>query len=208
MLKKILIIVLLLLSLIPLSTIYAQSDSELDQQLRNKRAEISKLEEQLDQTKKQEKTLKSQLDYIDGQTKLTILKVEETEFQITKLNKEINDLGSRITRISGTLDQISEVLLTRIVETYKYGNVSSLDLIFSSHSVGDLIQRIKYIQVAQANDKKVLYQLQATKTTYNDQKQDKETRQLQQQKLKKDLEQYNIQLAEQSQTRASQGYSK
>lgn len=197
MLKKILVILLLLLSLIPLSTTNAQSDSELDKQLKEKREEIAKLEDQLAQTKKQEKTLKSQLEYIDGQTKLTLLKIEETQFQITKLEKEINDLGSRIERISGTLDQISEVLLNRIVETYKFGNTSTLDLIFSSHSIGELIKRIKYVQVAQANDKKVLYQLQATKTTYNDQKQDKETRQNQQQKLKKDLEQYKTQLAEQ-----------
>lgn len=185
----------------PFTPIHAQSDAELDKQLREKREEISKLEDQLAQAQKQEKTLKSQLDYIDGQTRLTILKIEETQFQITKLEKEIEDLGSRIERISGTLDQISEVLLNRIVETYKHSSVSTLDLIFSSHSIGELIQRIKYIQVAQANDKKVLYQLQATKTTYNDQKQDKETRQNQQLKLKKDLEQYNTQLAEQKKTK-------
>jgi murein DD-endopeptidase MepM/ murein hydrolase activator NlpD len=39
--------------------------------------------------------------------------------------------------------------------------------------------------------------LQATKTTYNDQKQDREIRQTEQEKLKKDLEKYTEQLAEQ-----------
>lgn len=179
----------------PLTPIRAEDD--LDKQLREKRQEIQQLEGQLNEAKGQEKTLNSQLSYIDGQTKLTLLKVEETQFQITKLNKEIDDLENRITRISGTLDSISQVLLSRIVETYKFGNTTAMDLIFSSRSVGDLIQRMKYIQVAQANDKKVLYQLQATKITYNDQKQDKETRHQQQEKLKKDLEQYSTQLEEQ-----------
>ncbi len=173
---------------------FAQSEDELDVALREKREEIKRVEEQLAQTQAQEKTLNSQLKYIDTQNKLTELKIDETKFQITKLDKQIEELSGRITRISASVDSISEVLLNRIVSTYKFGNYSTIDLIFSSHGFSDLLERIKYIQVAQANDKKVLYQLQATKTTYNDQKQDKQVRQIQQQKLKKDLEVYEIQL--------------
>lgn len=175
----------------------AQSPDELADQLRKKREEIKQVEAQLAQSVAQEKTLKSQLTYIDAQNKLTQLKIEETEFQIKKLDKEITDLSGRIERLSTSVDAISEVLLERIVKTYKYSNITTLDLIFSSHGITDLIERLKYIQVAQANDKKVLYQLQATKTTYNDQKQDREVRQTEQEKLKKDLEKYTEQLAEQ-----------
>ncbi len=181
--------------LVPLAS--AQSDDELEGQLRKKREEIAQLEQQLSDEKSKEKTLNSQLKYIDGQNKLTELKIEETKFQITKLDKEIDELSNRITRISNTVDSISAILLNRIVSTYKQSNYSSIDLIFSAHGFTDLLQKIKYIQVAQANDKKVLYQLQATKTTYNDQKFDKESRQQQQEKLKKDLEGYTIALENQ-----------
>lgn len=183
------------LSLTPIAR--AQSPDELAEQLKKKREEIKQVETQLAQTVAQEKTLKSQLTYIDAQNKLTQLKIEETEFQIKKLDKEITDLSGRIERLSTSVDAISEVLLVRIVKTYKYSNISTLDLIFSSHGITDLIERLKYIQVAQANDKKVLYQLQATKTTYNDQKQDREVRQTEQEKLQKDLEKYTEQLSEQ-----------
>lgn len=176
------------------SIIHAQSEDELDRQLREKQEEIKKLEDQLAQARAQEKTLTSQLKYIDGQIKLTELKIEETKFQIRKLEKEIDELNSRISRISNSLDTISEVLLNRIVSTYKFGNFSFLDMIFSSRGFADLIERLKYIEVAQANDKRILYQLQATKLTYNDQRQDKEVRQAQQQKLKNDLENYSSQL--------------
>ncbi len=198
LIRKVLAVFLLAvicLSLTPLAQ--AQSLDELADQLKKKREEIKQVETQLAQTVAQEKTLKSQLTYIDAQNKLTQLKIEETEFQIKKLDKEITDLSGRIERLSTSVDAISEVLLERIVKTYKYSNISTLDLIFSSHGVTDLIERLKYIQVAQANDKKVLYQLQATKTTYNDQKQDREIRQTEQEKLKKDLEKYTEQLAEQ-----------
>lgn len=199
LIQKIIIVFLLILAshFSFLTFVSAQSSDELAKQLADKRKEITEVEKQLAQTQAQEKTLKTQLAYIDGQNKLTQLKIEETEFQIKKLDKEINDLSGRIERLSLSVDAISEVLLERIVKTYKYSNTSTLDLIFSSHGITDLLGRLKYIQVAQANDKKVLYQLQATKATYNDQKTDRESRQAEQEKLKKDLEKYTQQLAEQ-----------
>ncbi len=158
---------------------------------------IAQTQKQLNDTVGQEKTLKSQLDFIDAQTKLTQLKIEQATYQIKKLDQEISDLDTRITRLSSTVDEISQVLLNRIVKTYKYSNISTLDLIFSSHGFSDLLERIKYIKVAQANDKKVLYQLQATKASYNDQKNDKQTRQAQEEQAKKDLDAYSTQLDQQ-----------
>src|SRR3989344_843257 len=195
--KVLLLSLLILLLLIPIQSVGAQNVSDLEKQLKDKREEIKKVEEQLAGLQSQEKTLKTQLQFIDSQTSLTELRIEETEFQITKLDKEIEDLGGRINRLSTTVDAMTELLLERIVKTYKYRNISTIDLIFSSHGVSDLLERIKYIQVAQANDKKVLYELQATKANYNDQQTDKQSRQIEQEKRKKDLEKYTLQLAEQ-----------
>ncbi len=175
----------------------AQSVDELSQQLLDKQAEIAKLEQKLSGARSQEKTLKSQLSIIDGQTKITQLKIEETNLKIEKLKREITDLSGRIDRLSSTVDSISEVLLKRIVQTYKYSSMGTIDLLFSSHGFADMVERLKYIQVAQANDKKVLYQLQATKAAYHDQKQDKEIKQTEAEKLNKDLENYQVQLTQQ-----------
>lgn len=181
-----------------ITPIHAESADELSKQLQDKQAEIQKLEAQLADTRSKEKTLKSQLALIDGQTKVTTLKIEETNLKIEKLKREISDLSTRIDRIASTLDSLSEILLKRIIQTYKYSNaVSTIDLLFSSHGFADLIERLKYIQVAQAYDKKKLYELQATKLAYNDQKQDKETRQAEAEKLNKELEVYKTQLAKQ-----------
>lgn len=186
---------LLLTARLPLSL--AQSEEDLDKQLRQKQEEIERIEGQLEEAKNQEKTLNSQLKIIDSQLKLKQLQIEETKFLIAKLDYQIKDLGGRIDRISTSLDTMSVLLLNRIVSTYKTGNFTPIDLIFSSHGFSDLLQRIKYVQVAQANDKKILYELQATKNTYNEQKQDKENRQTQQEKLKKDLENLIVQFEQQ-----------
>src|SRR5437870_4835927 len=72
---------------------HAQSYDELADQLKKKQEEIKQVETQLAQSQAQEKTLNSQLNFIDAQNKLTQLKIEETEFQLKKLDKEINDLS-------------------------------------------------------------------------------------------------------------------
>lgn len=176
---------------------FAQSIEEAEKKLQEIQKQILDYETQLNQSKNQEKTLKSQLNIIDTQAKITQLRMDETNAQIVKLTTEIADLSNRIIRLSTTLDSITEILLNRIIETYKYGNYATLDLLFSANGFSDLLLRSKYIQVAQENDKKVLYQLQATKAAYHDQKSDKETRQTQLEKLKKDLISYQDQLDEQ-----------
>ena len=180
------------------SPVFAESADELGKKISEKEEEIRKLEEQLTEAKKTEKSLKSQLNLIDGQTKITTLKIEETNLRIEKLKREINDLSTRIERISLSLDKLSELLLKRIVQTYKYSNsVTTLDLLFSSNGFADLLERLKYIKVAQAYDKKKLYELQATKVAYNEQKQDKQTRQDEAEKLNDQLETYKEQLEQQ-----------
>ena len=176
---------------------FAESNEELTKALQEKQAEIAKLEAQLENVKGNERTLKSQLNIIDSQGKVTTLKIEETNLRIEKLKREISELSTRISRISASLDTLSEILLRRITQTYKYSQLSTLDLFFSSHGFSDLLQRLKYVQVAQAYEKRKLYELQATKQAYNDQKQDKATRQEEAEQLNKALENYKNQLAEQ-----------
>lgn len=196
MIKKLLLLIILLI--FSCSIVSAADSNDLTEQLQEKQAEIQKLEAHLRDARNQEKTLSSQLQLIDGQTQVTSLKIEETNLKIEKLKREINNLSTRIERIGTTLDSLSEILLRRIVQTYKFSNsLSTIDLIFSSQNFADLIGRLKYIQVAQSYDKKKLYELQATKLAYNDQKEDKETRQAEAVKLNKDLENYKKQLADQ-----------
>src|SRR3989344_2996193 len=195
---SLLLLAVSLSALLFITPVFAEDTSALSNALLEKQAEIEKLEAHLNDARKQEKSLKTQLDLIDGQTKVTTLKIEETNLKIEKLKREINDLSTRIERISGSLDTLSEILLKRIIQTYKYGSaVSTIDLMFSSSGFAELLERLKYIQVAQAYDKKKLYELQATKIAYNEQKQDKQTRQAEAEKLNKDLEKYKIQLVQQ-----------
>jgi len=187
---------------ISLHPVLAEDTNDLQLELQKKQEEIQKLEKHLQDARNQEKSLKNQLDLIDGQTKVTTLKIEETNLKIAKLEREISALAERIDRISTSLDSLSQLLLRRIIQTYKYSNtISTFDLLLSSDGFAQLLERLKYIQVAQTYDKKKLYELHATKLSYNEQKQDKQLRQQEAEKLNKDLEIYKNQLAQQKKTK-------
>lgn len=203
------IFVLCFISLIPkivLAQNCGDSSSCTDSDLTKKYNCISDLTAQcqtlLNEEQQKDKTLQTQLNFIDSKTKFTKLKIDETNTQIAKLEKEISELSVRITDLSSSLNSISQVLLNRIVQTYKQGSHSVIDFFFSSNGFADFFNRSKYISVAQANDKKVLYQLQATKATYNDQKIDKESRQKQAEELKADLVNYQNQLDSQQKAKS------
>lgn len=173
--KKLFIIVIFLLLFLP-KNIYSQTEEEL-------KIQINELTQKVADLQKQGKTLSSQIAYMDSQTKLTILKITQTETQIS-------DLSVKIGRLEVSLDQMVVVLKKRITAAYKQGNPDALSLFFTSQKFADFLNRYKYLRVIQANDKKILYSMETTKTNYDDQK-------LQVENLKKTLESQQKLLAQQ-----------
>lgn len=134
---------------------------------------------------------------MDNQVKLTTLKIAESEEKLEILGDEIASLSAKIDNIQGSLTQLSEVLLQRIVATYKKGSIENWQLILSSNGFSDLLTRYKYIRVAQAHDKKLMYQMEETKSNYKDQKSLLEEKKNEVEALKKQLEGYKLTLAQQ-----------
>lgn len=163
---------------------------------------ISQCETLLSEGQQKENTLRSRLNVIDGQTRVTTLKIEETNLQEEKLQKQIVDLSTNLDKIGQALNLLSDTLLEKIIKTYEYSNtVSTISLLFSSNGLSELLERLKYIQVAEVYDKKKLYELQATKLKFNNQKQDKQSKQIEADNLKKKLEIYKRQLDDQRKTK-------
>ncbi len=150
-------------------------------------AKIQELEQKLSQTITTAKTLKSEIAKLDDQVELTTLRIVQTEADLTKLEEEITVLGGRIDRIRGTLTTQSDKVLIRITNTYKNGRISPLDLFLSSNDFGKLLARYKYLKTIQQSDRKILGQLQTTKSSYTNQKETLEDKKLEAEKLKASL---------------------
>ncbi|MBI4999415.1 hypothetical protein HZB97_01440 [Candidatus Gottesmanbacteria bacterium] len=176
------------------SSIFAQDSSSRYKEISD---QIRELEQKLAETQAREKTLSSQISYMNNQIKLTTLKISETQAKIDQLGEEIASLSAKIDRLEESLGHLSEVLLSRIVETYKRGNVEFFHLLFSSGGFSDFLTRLKYIRIVQAHDKKLMFQMQETKDNYTDQKQVREEKKAEHERLKRQLEGQKAMLAQQ-----------
>lgn len=157
---------------------------------------IKELEGKIADLQSQEKTLKSQIDVIDSQINLTQLRINATQEEIVELNKDISAASKRITNLEGALTNITKVLLNRIVSTYKIGSMNSAQVLISSKSLNNYLDRSSYIRIAHAHDKRVLYDTQQARNDYQNQKNIFESKKQKVVALKQQLETYNKQIEE------------
>src|SRR3990167_7812904 len=147
------------------------------QKLRDNIAEQERIRNELAGLEKQERSLQSQITYSDNQIRLSSLKVAEArvklaqaEKDLAKLEVQIDELTTRIGRLGSTLDQLSDVFEQRIQQTYVRTRISPFELFLSSDGFGEFLARYRYLRIIQLNDRRLLAQLQATKSNYTDHK--------------------------------------
>lgn len=154
---------------------------------------------QLTEASEKKQTLQSAITYLNNQIAVTQSKINETAFRIEQLQEEIDLLSGKILVLDDSLDSTSRLLLRRINETYKQSRVNPFTFLFSSNGFSDFINRLRYLRSAQANDRRVMFQLEQTRKNYDDQKNLKEEKQAEEQKLQDQLIAQKNTLAQQEQ---------
>src|SRR3990167_590798 len=155
--------------------------TEIQKQINETQAKISELQGQ-------EKTLSSQIAVIDNQIKLTELKIDSTEQQILDLTLDIDTADKKIDKLEGSLDSLSEILINRIKATYIIGTSSEFQVLLTSSNVSDFIKRANYLRLAQAHDKRLIYDTVQAKNDYTNQKDIYEDKKKTVEQLKAELE--------------------
>ncbi len=165
--------------------------------------QIRELESKLTETQTRGKTLTSEITYMDSQIKRTTLNMNLTEKKIDDLTVEIATLSGKINRLEVSLTQTSNVLIDRIIATYKQGSAPPLEILFGSENFGEFILKLKYIRTAQANDKMLMSQMQEAKVNYVEQKTTFEEKRKQQETLRDQLKKQKTQLDGQKAAKAN-----
>src|SRR3990167_3457865 len=109
---------------------------------------------------------------------------KECEKQATESQNKINTLSSQIQYMN------SQINLTtlKIQETEtKNKSISVFDMLLNSQSANDLISRMKYMKTAQQNNQKLLVQVQETKLNFEEQKNLREEKKIELDKLELQL---------------------
>ncbi len=157
---------------------------------------INDLQNKISDLKGQEKTLSSQIAVMDNQIKLTEYRIEATQEQITSLILDIDTTTKKISGLQEALNSLVEVLANRIVATYEVGTIQPFQILLTSSNASDFFKRLNYLKIAQAHDKKLVYDTEQAKVDYANQKVIFEDKKRKVEVLKKQLEDYTAQLAQ------------
>lgn len=181
------------------SFIYAQTETPTptptsSPDLDKLQKEISELQGKIADLQKQKNTLSSQIAVMDSQMKLTQLRINATQQEIADLTKDIETTTKKISKLETTLDEITKVLLNRIIATYEVGTTQPFHILLSANSVSDFFTRLNYLKIAQTHDKKLIFETQQAKTDYANQKEIFEDKKTKVESLKKQLEDYTAQI--------------
>ena len=186
------------------SPLWAVSEKECVDKIENGTANEEELTECIpllqglkDRESRRIPSLAAEIKRFDTSIAIATATILRTIKQIEVLEEEITSLSGKIERLEGSLTSASEILLERIITTYKTGKVSVVYLLFSSDGFSDLLLRAKYIKIAQAHDKKLMIQMQTTKDNFSAQKELREEKKEEQESLKSQLEAQKVTLAQQ-----------
>lgn len=203
MIKRILLIALILIVFVfgsPL--VFAQSPSPTPTPSTSSRAQdlqdqIKDLEAKIGNLQSQERTLSSQIGVMDNQIKLTTLRINATKEQIADLALDIDTAGKKIDNIDDSLDNLTKVLVNRIQATYKIGSAPSFQILMASNDVSDFVERANYLRIAQAHDRRLIYDTVQARNDYENQKTLFEEEKLRVEALNKELQAYTNELSSQ-----------
>ena len=149
------------------------------------------------------RTLESEIKRINTSIAIANAKIYIAIKEIDSLEKEIFSLSGKINILDLTLDQLSELLIERISETYKKGKVNLVSLFLSSESFSNFVSRYKYLKVIQLHDRELMLKMETARTNFKDQKDLKEEKQDELDAIKNNLESLKRDLGLSKQEKAS-----
>lgn len=168
--------------------------SDKSKALQDIQRQISEVEGKIAGLQSQEKTLSSQIAVVDNQIALTMLRIDAVKQEISDLTLDIDTTTKKIGGLEKSIDSLTEVLINRIIATYVVGSSSSFQVLMASADVSDFVQRANYLRVAQAHDKRLIYDTVQAKNDYSNQKEIYEDKRKRVQVLGAELEAYTAQL--------------
>lgn len=199
---KKLLLFLLVIAFVAFSSVRVLAESPVDK-FRELQKQIDELSGKLRETQNKAATLTSQITYMDNQIRLTGLKMQDTAEKVVKMENEIEVLSERIGSLESSLTDMTSLLIDRVVATYKNAQIPAGLAMLSSNGFSELISKAKYLHLVQSHDKKIMFEVQSTKSDFESQKQLLEEKKVELDLLKEKLEAQKLDLDKQKQDKQS-----
>lgn len=129
------------------SSVNAQSRSELEKQRSEIQRQIEEVKQTLNETKKNRKESLGQLALLQKKLRLREAAINNINQQIVSINGNINQSRSEINRLKRELDTLKLQYEKSVVYAYKNrNNYDFLNFIFSAASFNDALKRVEYLK--------------------------------------------------------------
>ncbi len=162
-LLKIISIVTVVSILISSLYVYADEESDLEQQQETVNSQISSTKNQIENVKSQMSTNMKQIDNLNSQIDSFTDEIYSLEEKLEQLNNEIDTKKKDIEVKKQTYAENEELLKQRLVATYKTGKVRYLDVLLNSQSLSDFLSKYFLLEKLTDHDSKLLAQIKQEK---------------------------------------------
>ena len=129
-------------------------------------------------------SLKQIISVLNSKISLALAQINQTQAQIDELEKDIEVLSGVIDTVNISMDQLAEIYIARVKESYRRYRTDRMNLVFSSKSLGDFMGKMKYLSTIKAKDQLILTELERSRVDYGEKKDAKIIKQQEVEKLK------------------------
>ncbi len=165
-------IAIFLVMIVPLNTPAANS-SPLDD-YRNQQQQInSEMKDTLDKidaAKDQKDSYQSQIESLSAKIQSYQKEADAAQDQINTANADIAESDVKIADATKRLNERQAALESRLTDIYVYGDITMVDVVLESSSFDDFVVMYDMVQRIMGQDKELLDQISAEKTTIEQQK--------------------------------------
>jgi septal ring factor EnvC (AmiA/AmiB activator) len=162
------------------SPIFAQEQNKID----DLKKTIDDLQSKVNSKQQEQRTLQGAIAVINGSVKIKELQIAQTSLQIKQLEGEIDSLGLSISKLEESLNILAPHLIQRIQAQYKSSYSSPLVSLISSSSFSDLTRIHEYNSRIRDHIQDLMVKTQMNKQMSEQQKNEKEAKQAEIEKLK------------------------
>jgi murein hydrolase activator len=125
------------------------------------KGEIEKEKKRLESATREQSKVLSEMELIDKKISLFNQKSGELKRQQALIQSQIRSLEQEINKLKARLDQQKQVLAQRLRVRYEMGEVGTLEVLFSSQQISDLVLRDEYLGRVYEMDRQLISQYQA-----------------------------------------------
>jgi peptidoglycan hydrolase CwlO-like protein len=149
---------------------------------------VASCQSKIASSKGEQATLASAIGYLNTQISLARAEIIKTQQDLDRINLEISDLSGKIENIDYSLDDLTELFVSRVKSSYKESKSTNIALsLFNTSGFFDFFRHFQYVQKIRDHDQEVLISLESARLDLDQQKSLKELKQAEVQSLKIEL---------------------